>query len=228
MFDYEEGTRSHYQDDSVARNYHAEFTQLKGLNGARFRFIASRERRAVRTLLKQLSAKRVIDVPAGTGKMAPVFREFGCSVTACDVSGNMLSIARETYQAEGPDDVSFQVVDLESGTQTLAGPFDVVVCVRLMHRVPDDVKGRMLSQIAALAPHAIVSFGVDSGYQRLRRSIRAMAFRSRDAGAETRPTADGIRELVTRNFEIERDIPVAAGISAERMYLLKSRQTSSS
>jgi SAM-dependent methyltransferase len=228
MFNYEEGTRGHYQNDAVARDYHAEFTQLKGLNGARFRFIAARERRAVRTLLSQIPAKRVVDVPAGTGKMASVFREFGCDVMACDVSENMLAIARETYQAEGPDNVTFQVVDLESATQTLEGPFDAVVCVRLMHRVPDDVKDRMLAQIAALAPYAVVSFGVDSAYQRLRQSLRASAFRSRDAGAETRPTSQGIRQIIEPHFENIRDIPVAAGISAERMYLLNFRQISGS
>src|SRR3972149_1188855 len=164
---YDKETRSFYQSDRKAREYHEWYTRVGGVNGMRFRYIARKEREAVRGLLASVPHGRVIDVPTGTGKMASVFKQLSSIVLACDVSPNMLKIAEEEYNRIGVD-AKFKVVALESATETISGQFDIVVCVRLMHRVPDDVKTVMLAQISKLAPRAIVSFAIDSPYEQVR------------------------------------------------------------
>src|SRR5690606_36619467 len=106
---YEDDTRSYYKSDRKAKEYHAWFTNDKGIKGWRFRFIAEKERQAVGRSMEAVPKERVIDVPTCTGKMAPVFRRFGSKVLACDVSENMLSIAKETYREEAVP-AEFQIV----------------------------------------------------------------------------------------------------------------------
>lgn len=222
-FDYTKDTKQHYKSDEVAQSYHDEFANPKGLNGLRFRFIAWRERDAVRKLLALVPHGRVLDVPTGTGKMAPVFAGLGSRVTPCDVSENMLALARRSYAESGTLTDQFHVVDLEVATTILQSTFDAVVCVRLMHRVPDAVKLRMLSEISKLAPYAVVSFGVENGYAKFRRGVRRFLMGGIDAGVETRGSFKKNTALAEIDFDIVKAQPIASVLSSEWMFLLKSK-----
>lgn len=222
MFDYERETRRFYEDAAVARAYHESFTRPGGWQGLRFAFIARRERRAVAAFLRRVPAKRVIDIPTGTGKMAPLLTGGTDHVLACDVSEHMLAIARETYFESGMEDVAFQVVDLASASSAITEPYDLTICVRLMHRVPKDVRRRMLREIAMLTPHAIVSFAIESPYQRLRRELRRLVFGGADIGVETRPGRAELDSMLGESFEVMAKMPIARGLSSEWMYLLRS------
>lgn len=222
-FDYTKDTKHYYKSDEVAQSYHDKFANPKGLNGLRFRFIARREREAVRRLLTRVPHRNVLDVPTGTGKMAPVFADLGSLVTPCDVSENMLALAKRSYAEAGAPTDQFHVVDLEIATATLQSTFDVVVCVRLMHRVPDKVKLRMLSEISKLAPYAVVSFGIESGYDKIRRDVRRFLIGGTDAGVETRGTLKESSAVAEVGFEIVEVMPIARMMSSEWMFLLKSK-----
>lgn len=222
-FDYTKDTKQHYKSDEIAKAYHDEYANPKGLNGLRFRFIAWREREAVRKLLLSVPHGNVVDVPAGTGKMAPVFAALGSTVTPCDVSENMLALAKLSYAEAGTRTDEFRLVDLEAATSVLHKTFDAVVCVRLMHRVPDAVKARMLTEISHLAPYAVVSFGVENGYAVVRRGIRRTLLGGADAGVETRGSLDRIRILAEADFDVVKALPIASVLSSEWMFLLKSK-----
>lgn len=221
---YEEETRTFYQNDAKAQEYHAWYTTRGGLNGWRFRHIAQKERDAVARLLRLVPHARVIDVPAGTGKMAPVFKASSSTVLACDVSQNMLSFAEAEYRRVGVD-AEFKVLDLEFASTQITEPVDVTVCVRLMHRLPEDLRTRMLGEIAKLSKHAIVSFAVDSPYERFRRRLRRMLFSKGGDGVpvhETWPTREALEADLGRQFTIVQRTPVGELISSEVMYLLRS------
>lgn len=227
MFDYERETRRFYEDAAVARAYHESFTRPEGWRGLRFAFIARRERRAVAALLRRVPARRVIDIPTGTGKMAPLFADSAHHVLACDVSEQMLTIARGTYLESGVEDVAFQVVDLACASSAITEPYDLTICVRLMHRVPEHVRRRMLREVAMLTPHAIVSFAIESPYQRLRRGLRRLVFGGEDVGVETRPGRTELDSMLRESFEVVAKTPIARGLSSEWMYLLRSRSSGS-
>lgn len=222
---YEKETKFFYKSDQKAKEYHDWYTRNGGLNGLRFKYIANKERAAVTTLLRTIPHGRVIDIPAGTGKMAPVFKQELSRVLACDVSENMLRIGEQVYRAEGVD-AEFRVVALEAASEEISGDFDVTVCVRLMHRVPDDVKLMMLAQIAKLSPYAIVSFAIDSPYERVRRRLRRLLLSRGGDGVpvyRTWPKRVELERMLNERFVIERSVPVARMISSEVMYLLRSK-----
>jgi 2-polyprenyl-3-methyl-5-hydroxy-6-metoxy-1,4-benzoquinol methylase len=222
-FDYKAQTKNFYKSSAVADHYHRAFTSRRGPDAWRHRFIAARERMLTKSLLSQVPHRTVVDLPAGTGKMAPVYQSLGCDVLACDVSSDMLEIAKVTYRESGCTRVRFECVDLESADTANLGKVDVLVCIRLMHRVPNDVKRRMLEQIARRASHAVVSFAVDSLYQRLRLSVREAVFRTRDVGVETRESRHDIERTLGEYFAIKNALPVSQLFSSEWLYLLESR-----
>jgi 2-polyprenyl-3-methyl-5-hydroxy-6-metoxy-1,4-benzoquinol methylase len=159
-FDYEAETRKHYQDDATAADYHEAFASRRGLRAWRFRVVAGRERALVGALLSRVPHGTVLDLPAGTGKLASLLAPLGARVTACDLSPNMLAIARQEYAAAGLSDARFEICDAERIGATLGGRFDVAVCLRLMHRVPAQVRRAILRELAGMAGHTIVSFGI--------------------------------------------------------------------
>jgi len=223
-FDYEKQTKIHYKSQNVAQEYHRSFAESGGLNGLRFRFIADRERAITKDLLDRIPHSKVVDLPAGTGKMAPVYNELGSAVHACDISEEMLEIAKTTYGKAGCQNVTFQCVDLEHACEVIREHSDALVCIRLMHRVPADVKQRMLEQIATLYAFAIVSFGVESRYQRIRRGARRALLGGEDVGTETRQSRHAIEGLLTELFQIRHARPVSRLFSAEWIYLLESKR----
>ena len=220
-FDYEEKTKDHYKDSKVAKRYHEAFASEGGLSSFRSRFIARRERRITQRLLRRIPHKTVIDIPAGTGKMAPVYSTLGSTVFVCDISEEMLEIAVTTYAEAGCDVADCQVVDLENASSSIAHAADALVCIRLMHRVPVEIKRRMLEQIAQLADHAIVSFGIDSRYQRARCFLRKSLNGGEDVGIETRQSRREIEEMLNERFVIRAAQPVSRFLSAEWIYLLE-------
>ena len=85
-FDYERDTKDHYKRAEVATEYHAAFTSDRGWKAWRHRVVADGERDAVRRMLARVPHARVLDLPCGTGKLAPVFAGLGSSVTAWGTS----------------------------------------------------------------------------------------------------------------------------------------------
>lgn len=222
-FEYETDTREHYQDSETADAYHEAFAEPSGLNGLRFRLVASRERATVAAYLRQVPHGHVLDVPAGTGKLAPVFESLGSMVVAADISQAMLVIAREEYRRLGHDEVSFLRGDAEAISRTVDANFDAVVCLRLLHRVPREVKTTILAELAQVADFAVVSFGADSTYHTYRRRARQVVFGGAEedhaAGYEPLPAID---DIVADHFDILDRRWVVPFLSQEVVYLLAS------
>ncbi len=220
--DYEKDTRSAYQDDRIAQVYHAAFASERGLRSVRFRAVAHRETSVVRSLLGRIKHGRVVDIPAGTGKLAGMFAQLGSSVIACDIAENMLAIARRVYTALGYRNVEFLTCDAAKMSESIRGEIDAVVCLRLMHRVPPQVRQAILFEITRVTDHAIISYGVESGFHRLRRRLRNLVFGG-GTSALSYETATAVRHELERKFEILATRAVIPILSQERIYLLRVR-----
>jgi 2-polyprenyl-3-methyl-5-hydroxy-6-metoxy-1,4-benzoquinol methylase len=221
-FDYQHETKDHYKSVAVASRYHASFSGARGWRTLRARSVATRERAVVAKLLQRVPHGKILDLPAGTGKLAPIFAALGGSVVACDISPAMLEFARREYPAAGCTNVDFRICDAEQITRTLGQRFDVAVCLRLLHRVPSDVRGRILAELAACADHAIVSMGIESGYHRGRRHVRSWLFGSGTDDLCFKSFATFQTELKA-HFEILAHKPILPGLSQEMIFLLRSR-----
>jgi hypothetical protein len=132
----------------------------------------------------------------------------------------MLEIARREYAAAGCANVVFRVCDAEQITTTLGQRFDVAVCLRLLHRVPSDVRSRILAQLAACADHAIVSMGIETGYHRARRHVRSYFF-----GDGTDPLCyerlGTVAAQLKTYFDIVARKSILPGLSQEMIFLLR-------
>jgi SAM-dependent methyltransferase len=226
-FDYESSTRDAYKSSGVAARYHSDFTGRLSWRRFRFRYIATREQRAVELMLNKITARTILDIPCGTGKLAPILARPRYRTIAADVSADMLAIARQSYGAAGaPAHTEFHVTDVESVSRALAGGnVDAVVCLRLMHRVPRVVRARMLAELARVAKYIIVSFGIDSPYQSFRRRVRNALFGGGKGDDLCLDKTAVIEADLTDRFKILGKRWVSPFLSEEIVFLLEVRRS---
>lgn len=215
-FDYHSDMREYYQSDDVAEEYHDAFAA--GGNW-RHRLIAERERKAILTLLHEVPSESVLDIPTGTGKLAPIFAETGSKVLACDVSQNMLRLAEEEYARAGVEEASFEVCDAEEISNTIDNTFDVAVCLRLLHRVPADVKRQILSELGTVADFVIASTGVETPFHKFRRNLRQVVLGG-DERNHCYESPAATKTIFSEHFDIVRSKRVLPVLSQEWVYLL--------
>ena len=222
MEKYEKETKRLYQNDKKALEYHREYTSLGGLRGLRFRFIALMERKTVAAMLAGMRVGRVLDAPCGTGKMAPILIGNYSEIVAGDISPNMLKIAKDVYGELGFVDAQFDVIDLEKLTE-YGSNYDIHICFRLMHRLPNHIKRKMLSEMAKTSKHAIVSFGLRSLFLDLKHFIKSIIFQDPDEGYYTRAKKRQLEEIVGDYFEIIEERYVSRYLSSQIVFKLKSK-----
>lgn len=200
-FNYKETTKNRYKDQKIAAQYAQEYLGPFKFKRLRHKYIAYREMLLVELLIKKLhkvSLISVLDIPAGTGKLALILSKYAKYIYAADISDEMLFIAKsEYYKSVDKEKVEFVVCDAEKLQSTTDIPnVDLVVCLRLMHRVPSDVRKNMLSSFSGLSENLIVSYGIDSRYHRIRRYIRRLFAGNKDPySSQLTPIRDIKNEL---------------------------------
>ena len=220
-FNYTKNTKKHYQDKDVASAYHSAYTTDKGLLSWRHKLIAFCEKRVVRNFIRRIEFKTALDIPAGTGKLADIFTNENAEVTSCDISSEMLAFAEMEYKNLSYTKAKFKVCDAEEIRKTLNTRFDLIVCLRLLHRVPSKVKENILTEIGNSAPIAIISFGVENSFHSIRRRIRNMIF---GGGADSLcfESESVIRGLLAKNFTVREAHWVIPFFSQEKIYFVES------
>jgi SAM-dependent methyltransferase len=221
-FDYERDTRTFYQDEATAQRYHDMFMSRSGWRNLPSRVVARRERTVVGEMLERVPHRSALDIPCGTGKLAGVFASLGTRVLASDISTSMLARAEAEFSRVGHPDVGFRVADAAELGEFTDAAFDVVVCLRLMHRVPSGLRARMLKELARVAPHAIISFGIENGYHKVRRRTRAAIFGGQKDTLCFCPITEALAELQP-HFEVVAKRWIAPAISQELIFLLRSK-----
>lgn len=221
-FDYERETKGKYQSDAVASTYHRNYTKDYDLRGLRSRFIAAAERKAVAQLLARVPHKTVLDIPTGTGKLAPVFARFQSTVLACDISANMLEVARTEFARFGCASAEFKVQDAAELSALGRKRFDAAVCLRLLHRVPSEIRRKILSGLSEVAGHAVVSYGIDSAYHSIRRSIRSKLI-GEGNGRFCACTLDEAKAEIGEHFRIKAQKWTVPVVSGEVVFLLEAK-----
>lgn len=91
-----------------------------------------REQEALRQILATLpGSSSIIDIPAGTGRCFPLYREFELKPTAVDASSEMLLHARAKA-----DELEMDVPLIKSDIRSLSFPdrsFDAALCMRFLN-----------------------------------------------------------------------------------------------
>lgn len=154
------------------------------------KFLNSFEKGKVLLLLGELAGKKVLDVGAGTGRLATQLQRLGAQVTALDVSEQMLSVLKRKNSA------IYTVVGSAESLPFAAGAFDIVVAAFLIvhlrgpavffteaYRVLKDGGGLLVTNINQRRPPAVKTKRgkviIESCYHRpeaVRRALEALAF----------------------------------------------------
>lgn len=99
-----------------------------------------------------IAGRRILEVGCGTGEHTRRFVDANFDVTAVDLAGNMLAVAREKCDAR------FVVTGLPE--LAVDGEFDAVVALRgvVNHLPPDDLDASLSALAARLAPGGVLVF----------------------------------------------------------------------
>lgn len=142
----EEGARTAAQYDAMAGPY-AAFNEVNAAN-------AHYERPATMRLVGELAGRRVLEIGCGAGALTEWMVEEGATVTACDVSREMLALARGRLGARA----EFHWADLHDPLSFAGdGGYDLVVASLVLHYLED--WDRVFAELArVLAPGGRVVF----------------------------------------------------------------------
>jgi len=88
---------------------------------------------------------RVLDLPVGTGRVFPFYKQLGARVTGVDISPDMLATAEE-YAAELQFDVDLRDGDIRA-IPFGDGTFDLVTCIRFLNWIDLEGVKQSLSEL---------------------------------------------------------------------------------
>jgi len=150
-------------DSRVAATMYLRQHQSVSLTRPRHALLARAEVRAISKALKAARPrKRILDAPAGTGKLWKLLRGFGVPVVGVDASPEMLGRAPDVA---GIERVHADVTNLPFQT----GYFDLAICLRLFHRLPPRARRSALNELARVSNgRLIASYAFVSGVLRMR------------------------------------------------------------
>jgi 2-polyprenyl-3-methyl-5-hydroxy-6-metoxy-1,4-benzoquinol methylase len=143
--------QTRYCNKTVAGCYDLRYTDLQG------RVSSWMMRRALRRALAAVPAGgRVLDLPCGTGIYCWCISKLGFRVTAGDISGEMIDVARqrEGHGASSPTFFQGDLFHLAFGDRA----FDAIVCMRFMNLVDRSVRIAAVRAMVRLADTHIVSY----------------------------------------------------------------------
>ena len=170
-FDYERDTRAAYQDRDRARVYREQYTTAVRWS----RFVMLAERRRVAQELARLgvpAGARLLDCPCGAGLIAPALDGGTYRVVGADVSFEMLLEGMEHFKDADWDGV----LRADAARLPFAdSSFDVVFCIGLLHRVPEQVRHRILTELRRIARRNVIfTYSVRSRRQRAKLRLMKM------------------------------------------------------
>ncbi len=181
----------HYKSAAVAAEY--DKNRFSSIAGKVFNFL---EKRLVAKCFSMLPKGAVIaDAPCGTGRLAEALLEAGYRVHGFDISEAMLAVAQQRLAAHG-DHFTCEVANLKEDPPS--GPVcDGALCARVLMHFPLDQQVEFLSGVANLSHSVVViNQSLDSGYQRLRRTLKR--WMGNQASARFPITDEDIRILLER------------------------------
>lgn len=208
---YVERTKKYYQTPDVAHRYYEAYAA--GGNW-RARFIAIGEIRSVQNLLGMTSNVRsILDIPCGTGKISKLFYD-NQNYFPADISRDMMSFIPEEHKSNR---IQADVAHLP----IQSGYFDLVLCIRLLHRIPLQQKLQTIQEISRVSKQwIIVTCGIDSFSSKLRHLIKLMTI---GTNPDMQPIK--LKELIAifkkYHLEVIRAQRVRTLVSNEYVFLLK-------
>ena len=137
----------------------ADYDQQR-YESAEGRFFNDFEIEVLHEWLQPASGLRVLELPAGTGRIAIPLAAAGARVVGGDISENMLHIATEKKRRENAARAHFAQVN-GLGLPFADGTFDAVTSFKFFHLVPNELKGafiREMTRVTKVGGKVVIEF----------------------------------------------------------------------
>lgn len=216
--DYEKETRSAYREVTRAKRYKKQYKER--ITWARFAMW--RERLIVRTALRRCNLARmdrILDIPCGTGVLGDVLSKTSCFIVACDISREMMDVAREDYK--GKTFGGFVQTDILK-TPFTGGTFCCVITIGFMHRIPADIRKQSLEEISSISSRfIIISYSIDSAFQRSKSWIIKKVWPTYKAAPSPASLQKILEEFNSCGLVVREIFKVIFLLSSEVVFLLE-------
>lgn len=111
------------------------------------RFFNDLEIEVLREWLEPAPGKKLLELPAGTGRLAIPLAQSGATIVGGDISENMLRVALEKKGREGVRHAHFAQVN-GLGLPFADNTFDAVTSFKFFHLVPNELKRQFVEEMA--------------------------------------------------------------------------------
>jgi SAM-dependent methyltransferase len=208
---YEEETRSAYQNEDRAASYKRHQTR----EWSWARLATWREHKIVAKALSNYTWTErdvFLDAPCGTGVLARVLRRFPFRVVAADIAVEMMALGGGDYgKATFRGFVRSDITSLPIKRNSCAG----AVVLGFMHRAPAPIRQRVLSELASTVSRlVIVSYSEDDVWQRCKRRLLRLLQPGYLPAPLAVSVAEAGRELHDAGFTVRRRLRVIPLLSS--------------
>ena len=217
---YIQETRNAYKGESKAKKYQEQYT--KGFKWARFTMW--RQRVLIKKIINQCNfteTDKILDIPCGTGFIGKILCKTPASITASDISEEMMKRAAGEYV--GDNFKGFVKCDI---TQTPFNKesFDCVIVLAFMHRLPKEIRDKTWEEVVRISKkYIIVNFGFDSRSQRLKKWFLKKVHPNYIPAPSSLPMEDIITEINSFGLVIRKVSNVVYFFSGKVIFLLEKK-----
>jgi ubiquinone/menaquinone biosynthesis C-methylase UbiE len=140
--------RHQERDRHLQRGYDREAQRYdaRRYHSAEGQFFSDLELTVLRAWLQPESGTKILDVPAGTGRLSMALAQTGATVIAGDISHNMLTAAASKARTQ-KSGVQFAQVNA-AGLPFADNTFDAVASFKFFHLIPNDRKKQFVREMA--------------------------------------------------------------------------------
>lgn len=218
--DYEKDTKEAYKNKTKAKSYQDQY--IKGMKWARFTMW--RQKKLIESILngcKFNKEDKILDIPCGAGYIGNLLSRIPASVVASDISLEMMELARNEY---GGDEFHGFVQSDITKTPFRKGKFTCVIILALMHRLPKEIREKVLSEITKLSnKYIIVSYSIENPPQMLKQWLLRRIKPSHVPAPSSVPLQDIIKELTSHGLVIRSTFHVAYFLCSKIVFILEKK-----
>jgi ubiquinone/menaquinone biosynthesis C-methylase UbiE len=141
------GERAEVRASRRAYNIAALDYDAARYESAEGRFFNDFEVEMLRDWLRPATGVKLLELPAGTGRIAIPLAAMGATVVGGDISENMLFVAMEKKRREGAEHAYFTQLN-GLGLPFADETFDAVTSFKFFHLVPNELKGAFIQEMS--------------------------------------------------------------------------------
>jgi len=219
---YELNTKNAYRNKKKAKEYQDQY--IKGAKWARFTMW--RQKGIIKNLLDHCKINEddaVLDIPCGTGYIGNILSTCKGQVFASDISSEMMDLGFGEYgQGNLAGFVQSDITEIPFPD----GAFRSVIVLALMHRLPSEIRARVLSETYRVTnKYVIMSYSVESFSQKIKQWLLLKIKGSHIPAPASIPLEVMREELAAAGFTTVKMKHIVFFLSAKVVFLLKKENS---